>query len=342
MTADDDRPKSPEALIARIQGDCRGRPHVFRGTNRQFDEISSKIYRGYRSKLNLSEHYQPIDIERDVVDRARVHFPHDTPTVDILTDLRHFGGDTTLIDFSRDLLVALYFACDGDIDNDGELFAFPTDGVDLLSNIADYGTRGREAALLQPARTERSRARVEFQSSIFVHAPDGFISKSRCKTFCVPSALKKQLLQHLRDFHNIHRETIYNDLIGFIQDLGNFKAPMISFYCGHAAHEGGDCKAAIEHYDEAVRLKPDFVEAYNNRGGAKADLGCFEGALADYDEAIRLKPDLAEAYFGRGNAKQNLHRFEDALADYDEAIRIKPDLAGAYLGRDIAKKGLGR
>ena len=71
-------------------------------------------------------------------------------------------------------------------------------------------------------------------------------------------------------------------------------------------------------YDKAIRLKPGFVEAYNNRGVEKASLGRHDDALADYDQAIRLKPDLAEAYNNRGNAKHKLGRHEAAIADYND------------------------
>ena len=111
---------------------------------------------------------------------------------------------------------------------------------------------------------------------------------------------------------------------------------------GNAKDNLGRHEEAIADYDEAIRLKPDYAMAYNNRGNAKDNLGCHEEAVADHDEAIRLKPDYADAYNNRGVAKKNLGRHEEALADYDEAIRLKPDLVEAYNNRGNAKDGLGR
>ena len=88
-----------------------------------------------------------------------------------------------------------------------------------------------------------------------------------------------------------------------------------------------DPEDALADYAEAIRLKPDYAEAYNNRGAVKDALGRHDDAIADYDEAIRLKPDYAEPYYNRGTVKAKLGRYDDALADYAEAIRLKPDHA---------------
>ena len=91
-----------------------------------------------------------------------------------------------------------------------------------------------------------------------------------------------------------------------------------------------DPNEKIRCYTEAIRLKPDFAEAYNNRGNARADKGDLDGALADYAEMLRLKPDFAEAYYNRGNTRCNRGDLDGALADDAEAIRLKPDFAEAW------------
>jgi tetratricopeptide (TPR) repeat protein len=50
----------------------------------------------------------------------------------------------------------------------------------------------------------------------------------------------------------------------------------------------------IWYYTEAIRRKPDYAAAYNNRGYARRAKGDLYGALKDYAEAIRLKPDYAK------------------------------------------------
>ena len=111
---------------------------------------------------------------------------------------------------------------------------------------------------------------------------------------------------------------------------------------GYEKNALGRHEDAFADCNQAVRLKPDLAEAYNNRGNAKSDLGRHEDAIADYNQAVRLKPDLAEAYNNRGVAKDELDRYEAAITDYDEAIRLKPDYAEAYFNRGNSKIALGQ
>jgi len=107
---------------------------------------------------------------------------------------------------------------------------------------------------------------------------------------------------------------------------------------GVARRAKGDVDGALQDYTEAIRLKPDCVEAYTNRGVARRAKGDVDGALQDYTEAIRLKPDYAQTYNNRGNARED---DVDALQDYTEAIRLKPDYATAFYNRGNARRAQG-
>ena len=56
----------------------------------------------------------------------------------------------------------------------------------------------------------------------------------------------------------------------------------------------------------AIRLKPDFVEAYIGRAHASCALGRYKEALNDYSEAIRLKPDNDEIHHYRSIAQSKV------------------------------------
>jgi tetratricopeptide (TPR) repeat protein len=99
---------------------------------------------------------------------------------------------------------------------------------------------------------------------------------------------------------------------------------------------------AIAAYDRAISLKPDYADAYNNKGVALDELNRNEEAIAAYDRAISLKPDYANAYCNKGIALNALNRKEEAIAAYDRAISLKPDYANAYCNKGIALDELNR
>ncbi|MEI0540621.1 tetratricopeptide repeat protein, partial [Brachyspira pulli] len=51
---------------------------------------------------------------------------------------------------------------------------------------------------------------------------------------------------------------------------------------------------------------PDYVDAYNNRGLTKENLGLYEEALKDYKKALKLDPNNE---FARENVKRTKEEY---------------------------------
>ena len=49
-----------------------------------------------------------------------------------------------------------------------------------------------------------------------------------------------------------------------------------------------------------------------------------------YEQTIRLKPDYAEAYFFLGLVYRDSVMYREAVESFKQAIRIKPDFADAH------------
>jgi serine/threonine protein kinase len=85
---------------------------------------------------------------------------------------------------------------------------------------------------------------------------------------------------------------------------------------------------ARDDFSQAIRIHPDFSEAYIFRGSIylqePRDLAA---ALADFNKSISLGGDqAAAAYNGRASVKLvHLKDIDGAIADCDEAIRLQPD-----------------
>jgi len=94
----------------------------------------------------------------------------------------------------------------------------------------------------------------------------------------------------------------------------------------------GRAPEALAHYQAALRLKPDFSEAHDNLANLLATMpGHLPEALAHYEQALRLQPENAEAHFNLAGRLANLPgREAEAVAHYDAALRIRPDYVQAY------------
>ena len=98
-----------------------------------------------------------------------------------------------------------------------------------------------------------------------------------------------------------------------------------------------DPNGQVRFYSEAIRLKPDYADAFVKRGNAYFTAGDIEGALKDYGEAIRLKPDCAAAFYNRGVALYDRGEVEGSLQAYGEAIRLKLDLVNRLTARGMVR-----
>ena len=87
---------------------------------------------------------------------------------------------------------------------------------------------------------------------------------------------------------------------------------------------------AIKAYSRAISIKPGFAEAYNNLGIALRYKGTLDEAVKAHKKAISLKPNYNQAYINMGNALAAQDKLEDAIAAYNKAISLNPDNADAY------------
>ena len=103
----------------------------------------------------------------------------------------------------------------------------------------------------------------------------------------------------------------------------------------------GDPGAALEDFNLAIRLVPDYDGAYYSRGKIHFDLGEYAMAIADYTRATELNPEDAGAYANRCLAYLHISKFYDALDDCTRAIAINSDYGYAYANRCWARLQIG-
>ena len=102
-------------------------------------------------------------------------------------------------------------------------------------------------------------------------------------------------------------------------------------------YESADLEEQLHCYSEAIRVKPDYANAYYNLGVLLHRKGDLDGALKDFNEVIYLTPNDADAYINRGIIHNSKGDLDAAIADYTEAIRLDPNNIKAYWGRGNAQ-----
>lgn len=141
---------------------------------------------------------------------------------------------------------------------------------------------------------------------------------------------------------------------------------------GRLLEASGDAAAALERYDQVLKVQPDFalahrcraeallalkrrgeaaaalerhlklepkpsVQAYRARGLLHAQEGNYAAAVEMYTQALRLKPDDAATRCDRGWAYLLQDAARPALADFETALHHEPKSVEALLGRGNAR-----
>ena len=254
---------------------------IYRGEPERYPEVSSNLWRKYKGchyhddfdieslqkeRVNAAKEHIPTlannsvtipisSIQADhksrvtvaqsaVVTRRMIEAQHD---LEMLTDMQHYGGETNLIDFTRDYFIALFFACDGSFDEDGRIITLDTRNDKV------------KQCLKEPSNPQN---RIIAQKSVFIEPPKGFIEKNLSpRISIVPKEDKHYILKGLQIFHNISAETVYNDLHGFITRQKNHQELLgvhDAFHKGLNHHLKADRKKKEKkkkkHYDRALEL----------------------------------------------------------------------------------------
>ena len=97
----------------------------------------------------------------------------------------------------------------------------------------------------------------------------------------------------------------------------------------------GNYSNAIPLYNEAIKLNPQYEEAYINRGNCYRYLKNYDAAIADYSKAINLNPNEAAYYSNRGNSYYKIQKYTQAMADFNKAIELNPKFWRTYYNRGL-------
>jgi Flp pilus assembly protein TadD len=93
---------------------------------------------------------------------------------------------------------------------------------------------------------------------------------------------------------------------------------------GLALMDRGEVSSAIAHYNEALRIAPNFAEAHNALGAALFRQNKVNEAGGHFEQALRLKPSFPEAQSNMGIVLARQGRAGEALSYFTRALEAKP------------------
>ena len=96
---------------------------------------------------------------------------------------------------------------------------------------------------------------------------------------------------------------------------------------GIDAYKARDYALAINKFTESIKLDPQNISAYNNRGLTYRDKGDYDASIADFTAALKIKTDWF-IHYNRGIAYYQKKENDSAIADFNKAIKLNPDTPG--------------
>lgn len=270
-----------------------------------------------------------VNILRDMIKTAKRHFPdkyqEEMSDLDILADIQHNGGATCLVDFSKNVLTALWFACNADTDADGFVYCYDVmhDIIvnDCLSYIKDE-SQPVESLLAQTYRETNicsdvdtrfciwepssRNNRIIRQDSVFVFGMEKFIVKDHGIEIIRIDADKKEcILLAMEAFFNVSEDTIFNDSIGFAhanrKTIPYRKLEISAYTRGFDDMINGNYEAALE-----------FFKLYESECRKKATM----------EELIEMHFSLAVCYKHIKRANKTITYEENAIIEYSQVIKL--------------------
>ena len=79
---------------------------------------------------------------------------------------------------------------------------------------------------------------------------------------------------------------------------------------------------ALDYYDQAIKINPNYAYAWNNKGIALHNLGKHKDAIECYDRAIMIDPNYADAWNNKGVSLRKIGQQKDADRCFTKAREL--------------------
>ena len=131
---------------------------------------------------------------------------------------------------------------------------------------------------------------------------------------------------------NLFKSDQTQQALDFIDTLSkDYPDESLLFNIRGACYAGlGQLDIAVQSYEKALSIKPDYAKAHYNLGGALQELDKLHDSAKSYENAIALEPENAQAHNNLAIVLRELDQLEEAEASCRKAIVLDPEYAEAY------------
>jgi tetratricopeptide (TPR) repeat protein len=315
---------------------------IYRGHSSADYELKSSAYRRLEKKYDISTLKRNISsYHEQLVEEFKANKYHQSAIgelcdLEILAKLQHYGAATCFLDFSKNIAVALWFACSSKNDKDGRLYILKNiqDIInykiinseqlryDISMFFKDFVENGIENELVNsfllwepPYLSER----ILQQDSIFLFSKkeDTLDNDEILVKVDISKSIKKDILKILNSLFNINKKTIYKDFHGFA--LSHAQNELIDF---------------IDDGEKFFDMANQYFQSGNNEKAEEYYLKAESDLESDSENLIDLYLNMAIIYKNRVGY-ENLQK---ALEYQNKAVKISekvldanhPNLATSY------------
>ena len=142
----------------------------------------------------------------------------------------------------------------------------------------------------------------------------------------------------LYSWETVSRNTIWKDDYTLFADTAG-KSPdadVPRYNLGLNLQNKGKIDEAIEQYQIALKINPDYADAHMNLGIAFFKKGWIDNAIEQYQIALKINPDYADAHMNLGVAFFKERWIDKAIEQYQIALKLKPDNVDAHVNLGAA------
>ncbi len=262
----------------------------------------------------------------------------DVDNFSLFQKMENYQMTTPLIEFSEDILIALWFAASSfsknkkDSEGNIKIFYKKLDKEEEFKSELQIQDLEFEKLDFFKFKIDKKFERSIVQKSVFVF--DTLNLNDQFEFVEIKENLKIEIIKWL-DNLGININYLFPKEEAFFQSF-NFISYEKYFFDWIREYENGDNKTAIEKIRKAVELKPDYEKAYFNWGITLNQLGKYQSAVKKLERAIELKVDYADAYLNLGYSLNELDKYEEAAYKFKIASELKPNLIEAYFNWGVS------